>query len=482
MFEARLFIDGAQRSAAADATFERVSPTTREVATRAARGSVADVRAAIEAASAAFPEWSKTGPSARRALLLKAATLLREKSAEIEARMAAETGGTRGWAHFNAHVGGLMLEEAAALTTQVSGEVIPSNQPGTLAFAVRQPAGVVVGMAPWNAPVILGVRAIATPLACGNTVVLKASEVCPATHTLIGEVMQAAGFPKGVVNVVTHAGEDAPAITEALISHPAVRRVNFTGSSRVGRIVGALAGQHLKPALLELGGKAPLVVLDDADLEAAVDAAVFGSFMNQGQICMSTERVVVDDKIADAFVERFAARSSALKVGAPSDPTPIGPVVDVSTVERLTRLIKDAVRQGAKLVCGGTGEGVYFKPTIVDRVTRDMQLYHEESFGPIVAIVRVSGDDEAVRVANDSEYGLSSAVFGRDLSRAISVAQRVEAGMCHINSPTVQDEPQMPFGGVKASGLGRFGGLAGVSEFTELRWLSIAMQPRHYPF
>ena len=482
MFEARLLIDGTPRSAHAEATFERVSPTTRKVATRAARASVADVRAAIEAANAAFPAWSQTGPSARRELLLNAARLLREKSGEFEARMAAETGGTRGWAHFNAHVGALMLEEAAALTTQVSGQVIPSNHPGTLSFSVRQAAGVVVGMAPWNAPVILGVRAIATPLACGNTVVLKASETCPATHALIGEVMQAAGFPKGVVNVITHAGEDAPAITEALIAHPAVRRVNFTGSSRVGRIVGALAGQHLKPALLELGGKAPLVVLDDADLDAAVNAAVFGSFMNQGQICMSTERVVVDEKIADAFVERFGKRAAALKVGGPTDPTPIGPVVDPSSAERVTRLIQDAVKQGAKLVCGGSGDGVYFKPTIVDRVTRDMQLYHEESFGPIVAIVRVSGDDEAVRVANDSEYGLSAAVFGRDVSRAISVAQRIESGMCHINSPTVQDEPQMPFGGVKASGFGRFGGLAGVNEFTELRWLSIALQPRHYPF
>ena len=223
-------------------------------------------------------------------------------------------------------------------------------------------------------------------------------------------------------------------------------------------------------------------MLDDADLDAAVNAAVFGSFMNQGQICMSTERVVVDEKIADAFVERCGKRAAALKVGGPTDPTPIGPGVDPSSAERVTRLIQDAVKQGAKLVCGGSGDGVYFKPTIVDRVTRDMQLYHEESFGPIVAIVRVSGDDEAVRVANDSEYGLSAAVFGRDVSRAISVAQRIESGMCHINSPTVQDEPQMPFGGVKASGFGRFGGLAGVHEFTELRWLSIALQPRHYPF
>jgi acyl-CoA reductase-like NAD-dependent aldehyde dehydrogenase len=336
-------------------------------------------------------------------------------------------------------------------------------------------------MAPWNAPVILGVRAIATPLACGNTVVLKASEICPATHVLIGEVMREAGLPKGVVNVVTHAAEDAPAIVEALIAHEAVRRVNFTGSTRVGRIVGELAGRHLKPVVLELGGKAPLVVLDDADLDAAVSAAIFGAFMPQGQIGMSTERIIVDQKVADEFVKRFSARAAALKVGNDASSV-LGPVVDKSTVDRLQTLIADATQRGAKVLCGGTNEGVYFKATVVDHVTHEMRLFREESFGPIVGVTRVNGDDEAVRVANDSDYGLTSAVFGSDISRALGVAQRIDAGMCHINSPTVQDEPQMPFGGTKASGVGRFGGQAGVAEFTELRWLSIATTPRHYPF
>jgi benzaldehyde dehydrogenase (NAD) len=333
-------------------------------------------------------------------------------------------------------------------------------------------------MAPWNAPVILGVRAIATPLACGNTVVLKASEMCPATHTLIGEVLRDAGIPSGVVNVVTHAAEDAAAVVETLIAEPAVRRVNFTGSTRVGRIIGALAGRYLKPVVLELGGKAPLVVLEDANLDDAVAAAVFGAFMHQGQICMSTERIIVDEKVADEFVARLRERTSALRVGPEA---PIGAVVDLETVHRVRALIDDAVTRGATLVCGGSGEGVYFKPTVVDHVTSAMRLYHEESFGPIVGVTRVAGDEAAVHAANDTEYGLVAAVFGRDLTRALSVAQRIDTGMCHINSATVQDDPQMPFGGTKASGLGRFGGSAGVHEFTELRWLSIATEPRHYP-
>jgi len=478
MFEARLLIDGKLRGAAHEATFERVSPTSGKPATRAARASVEDARAAVASAHAAFPAWSRLSPTARRDHLVAAARALRERTQEFVARVCAETGGTPGWAHFNVHLAALMLEEAAALTTQVTGEVRPSSHTGTLALAVRAPAGVVLGMAPWNAPVILGVRAIATPLACGNTVVLKASELCPATHALIGEVLRESGMPSGVVNVVTHAAEDAPAIVEALIAEPAVRRVNFTGSTRVGRIIGALAGRYLKPVVLELGGKAPLVVLDDANLDEAVDAAIFGAFMHQGQICMSTERIVVDEKVADDFVARLRERASALKVGPDA---PLGAVIDLETVNRLRALIDDALSRGATLVCGGTGEGVYFKPTVVDHVTTAMRLYHEESFGPIVGITRVAGDEAAIQAANDTEYGLVAAVFTRDLTRALAVAQRIDAGMCHINSATVQDEPQMPFGGTKASGVGRFGGSAGVHEFTELRWLSIATEPRHYP-
>jgi vanillin dehydrogenase len=482
MYEASLFIDGESVAATTSATFERKSPITGEVATRAAAANAEDVRKAIDAAAAAFPMWSALTPAPRRQYLMRAAAKLRERSGDIAACVSAETGATVGWGHFNVHLAAMMLEEAAAITTQIGGEVIPSDSPGTLALAVRRPAGVVVGMAPWNAPVILAVRALATPLACGNTVVLKASEICPMTHRLIIDAFAAAEFPKGVVNLVSHAAEDAPTIVEALIAHAAVRRVSFTGSTRVGRIVGELAGRHLKPAVLELGGKAPMVVLDDADLDEAVKAAVFGAFMNQGQICMSTERLIVDKKVADDFVARFKAKTQALRVGDPrKGDAPLGSVVDDKTVGCLRSLIDDAVNKGATVVTGGTNDGVYFAPTIVDHVTTAMRLFREESFGPIVAITRVDGVQDAIAKANDTEYGLSSAVFGRDVARAIAVAERIESGICHVNGSTVHDEAQMPFGGTKASGYGRFGGKAGIDAFTELRWITVETQAKQYP-
>jgi acyl-CoA reductase-like NAD-dependent aldehyde dehydrogenase len=350
-------------------------------------------------------------------------------------------------------------------------------------MAVRQPVGVVLAIAPWNAPVILGIRSIAMPLACGNTVVLKASELCPATHHLIGEVLRDAGFPAGVVNIITNAPDDAHEIVEALIAHPAIRRINFTGSTRVGRIIAQAAAPYLKSVLLELGGKAPMLVLDDADLDAAVDAAAFGAFMNQGQICMSTERLVVDEKIADAFVAKLAAKAAKLPAGDPAKGNVVlGSVVNAQAIKRLAALLQDATGKGAKLAAGGGMEGTIMQATVLDNVDSSMRIYLEESFGPVVSVIRVDGDEEAIRVANDTEYGLSAAVFSRDIGRAMGVASRIESGICHINGPTVHDEAQMPFGGVKASGYGRFGGKAAIDEFTELRWITIQNGPRHYPF
>jgi benzaldehyde dehydrogenase (NAD) len=321
------------------------------------------------------------------------------------------------------------------------------------------------------------------PLACGNTVVLKASEISPGVHRLIGQCVADAGLGDGVVNVVTNAPEDAHDIVEALIAHSAVRRINFTGSTRVGRIIAQSAAKHLKRVLLELGGKAPLVILDDADLDEAVKAAAFGAYMNQGQICMSTERIVVDEKVADAFVEKFAVKAKSLPCGDPRKGNfVLGSLVTQQASERVSALIADAIAKGGRLVAGAITPGTILPAAIVDHVTPAMRIYAEESFGPVVTVVRVSGVDEAVRVANDTEYGLAASVFGRDISRALAVAKRIDSGICHVNAPTVHDEPQMPFGGMKASGYGRFGGKAAIDEFTELRWITIQTGPRPYPF
>ncbi len=484
MSDLTMLINGLKVTAERGATFERRNPLDGTVATRAAAATAADAVLACEAAAESFKAWSDTGPSTRRALLLKAADALEAKTPAFIEAVAAETGATAMWAGFNVMLAAGMLREAAALTTQVAGEVIPSDVPGSLALAVRQPAGVVLGIAPWNAPVILGVRAIATPLACGNTVILKGSENCPRTHGLIIEALQDAGFPPGVVNYVTNAPADAGAVVEAMVAHPSVRRVNFTGSTKVGKTIAQTCAKYLKPAVLELGGKAPLLVLDDADLDDAVDGAAFGCFANSGQICMSTERIIVDEKVADAFVKKFGDKVRALPLGDPRKPEPVvlGSVIGMGTVNHCNALIDDALAKGARLVCGGKAESTLMPATVLDYVTPAMRIYREETFGPVKCVVRVKDTAEAIACANDNDYGLSAAVFGQDIARAFNVARKIDSGICHVNGPTVHDEAQMPFGGVKGSGIGRFGGRAGVAEFTELRWITVQTKPRQYPF
>jgi len=484
MSDITMLINGLKVNAENGTTFERRNPLDGSVATRAPAASPADALMAVDAAAEAFKTWSQTGPTERRMLLLKAADALEAKTPQFIEAVAAETGAPGMWAGFNVMLAAGMIREAASLTTQISGEVIPSDVPGSLAMGVRQPAGVVLGIAPWNAPIILGVRAIATPLACGNTVIFKGSENCPHTHQLIIEAFADAGFPPGVVNYITNAPADAGAVVEAIVAHPAVRRINFTGSTKVGRIIALTCAKYLKPVVLELGGKAPLVILDDANIEDAVNAAAFGCFANSGQICMSTERIIVDQKIADPFVQKFAAKASALPVGDPRQPEPVvlGSVIGMGTVDHCNALIDDALSKGAKLACGGKAENTLMPATVLDHVTPAMRIYHEETFGPVKCVVRVSGVEEAVACANDNAYGLSAAVFGGDLARAFNVARRIDSGICHVNGPTVHDEAQMPFGGVKGSGIGRFGGKAGAAEFTELRWITIQTTPRQYPF
>ena len=457
---------------------------TGDLVTRAAAASTPDAVAAAESASTAFKNWSATGPTERRRILLKAADILEGKVSDFVAVMAQEIGASQLWAGFNVHLAANLFREAAALTTQIQGETIPTDKPGTLSMTVRQPVGVVLSIVPWNGPVVLAARAIAYPIACGNSVVFRASETSPKTHTMVAEALHEAGLPPGVLNVLTNAPSEAEEVVDTLIAHPAIRRINFTGSTRVGRIIAEKAGRHLKRCLLELGGKSPLVVLDDADVDAAVDAAVFGSFLYQGQICMTTGRIIIDERIADEFVAKFVARAADLPVGNPSNGKAcvIGPLVTRDAGRRINTLIEDAVQKGAVLATGGHAENAAMPATIIDRVQSTMRIYDEEMFGPCTTVVRAKNTEDAIRIANDTAYGLSSAVFGRDVTRALDVAMRIDTGSCHINGSTVQNEAQAPYGGTKDSGYGRFDGRAVIDEFTELKWITIEPAKQPYPF
>ncbi|MFK0159954.1 aldehyde dehydrogenase [Streptomyces sp. NPDC090493] len=477
-----LFIGGRWVPAGTDRYIDTAEALTGEPIARVAAASADDARRAVDSAAEAFPVWSSLPPARRREVLERAAELLEARADELCAVMGAEMGATRPWCMFNVHVARGMLAEAAAQAYSAVGEVIPSDVPGLTALGIRQPAGVVVGIAPWNAPLILGVRAIAMPLVYGNTVVLKSSEQTPCTQAAIVDVLHEAGVPAGAVNLISNAPADAAEVVEALVAHPATARVNFTGSTRVGRVIGELAGRHLTRAVLELGGKAPLVVLPDADIEAAAAAASFGAFMNQGEICMSTERVIVDRSVGGELGRRLAERAAKLVVGPPNDPSSqIGPLVHAGARDHVMALIQDAREYGAQVLTGGTADGLYVEPTVLSGVTPEMRIYTEESFGPVVSIIEADGIDDAVAKANDTEYGLSAAVFGRDGGIALDVARRIRSGICHINGATVHDEPQMPFGGVGASGWGRFGSRAALDEFTELRWVTMQSGERHYP-
>jgi acyl-CoA reductase-like NAD-dependent aldehyde dehydrogenase len=398
--------------------------------------------------------------------------------------MAAEVGASALWARFNVLGSAALFREAAGLTTQIQGETIPTEKPNTLSITLRQAAGVVLSIVPWNGPILLGARAIAYPIACGNPVIFKGSEHSPRTHALLASCLYEAGLPEGVLNFLTCSTQTSPAVTEALIAHPAVRRVNFTGSTRVGQIIAETSARYLKRCLLELGGKAPFVVLDDADLDGAVNAAVFGAFLYQGQICMSTERFVVDEKVADQFVDKFATRAAALQAADSRVDAQgvIGPMVTSASGERLNHMLEDAVSKGAKIVAGGPAKGALMNATIVDHVKPGMIIYAEETFGPVTTVIRVRDTEEAIHAANDSDYGLSAAVFGRDITRTLAVASQIQAGCVHINGATVQNEAQAPYGGMKNSGYGRFDGKAVIDEFTEIKWITIEDAAQPYPF
>jgi len=450
----------------------RLNPVNGTIASRVPAMTPAEARAMVNRAALAFLPWSQQPGSERGAILRRAATLMQQEAPRFGRLMQDEIGATPAWQRFNVRQAVWQLQVAADLAETLVTE--PAPDLSGRHFICREPVGVCLGIAPWNAPLALGVRAIATALACGNSVVLKASEICAGTQLLIAEVLAQAGLPQGVLNVVTHSPDQAEEVARILIAHEAVRRVNFTGSSRVGRFVAGVAAQHLKRCLLELSGKAPLVVLADADFEAAADAAIYGAFLNQGQVCMSTDRVILPEDIADHFADLLVDRAARLHAGHAGEGAPtLGPVVSEAMAQRQQDLVEDACAKGARLLCGGNRRGSFVEATVLDHVDPGMRVYHEECFGPLLAICRAGSEEEAISLANDCSFGLSAAVWSRDVPRAMQLARRIEAGICHINAPTVIDRPDMPVGGIKDSGYGRFGGTAALDEFTETRWISI---------
>jgi acyl-CoA reductase-like NAD-dependent aldehyde dehydrogenase len=482
--DCRLYIGGSWDSAHDGGTFDDLDPYTGDVVARVAAGGADDATRAIAAADEAFAEWSRTPPAVRQGIFLKAADILESRQQDVVSWLARETGCSFGFGMFQMMFVPGLFRQAAGAAYSPLGTVIPSDMPGAFAMGVRRPVGVVGAIAPWNAALILSARSIAAPLVFGNTVVLKPSEESPYSGGLLwGEIFAEAGLPDGVLNIVPHRAGEAAGVGDALISDPRVRRINFTGSTNTGRRIAEAAGRHLKRVVLELGGYNPLIVLDDADLDYAVDASAFGAYLHQGQICMSARRIIVQRAIADAFSERLAAKTAGLKLGDPKEhDTIIGPLINAAALDTVKRRVDDAVSRGARVLAGGEAVGSCFQATLITDVPADSELAQNETFGPVAALEVVDTAEQAAQRANDTAYGLSAGILTSDADRGLALAEQIQSGIIHINDQPVHDEPQMPFGGVKDSGWGRFGGTFAMDEFTEMRWITVQSGTRPFPF
>ena len=478
----RMYIGGKWVDALSGEAYDDLNPYTGEVYTRLASGGKEDAKRAIDAAAAAFPTWAGVPPSEKRALFLKAADVMERRAEEITLALAEEAGATVNWGRFQTGLGPGFLREAASQVHRVSGQIIPADLPGAFNMVLRQPLGVVGAISPWNAPVVLSLRAVVFPLAYGNTVVLKPSaESAFVGGVLKAEIFEEAGFPRGVFNLVTNGPGRSGEVGDQFIEDSRVRRITFTGSTEVGKQLAEKAGRYLKKMTMELGGNDPLIILEDADMEIAVDAAVFGRFMHQGQICMNSKRIIVEEPIIAEFLKRFVARAAALKVGDPKDPeTVIGPLINKTQLDKLIGQVDGAIADGAKLLCGGKHDGLCYHPTVLSGVTKEMRLFQEETFGPLAPVIAAKDAEDALQLANNSKYGLSSGIITRDFQKGLEMAERIESGVCHINDSSLHDEAHAPLGGMKESGWGR-NGFEAMEEFTELRWVSLQRTKRHYP-
>jgi len=438
------------------------------------------MRAAIDAADAAKAAWGATLAAERERILHRAADELEKARNEMVDILVEEAGSTFGKAQFEVSFAGNMVRSIAGEARRIHGDVFPADVPGLISMAIRRPLGVVAGISPFNFPVVLSIKKVAFALATGNTFILKPSEETSLVGLKLAEIFERAGLPPGVLNVVPG---DGPSLAQVLYHDPRVKLISFTGSTAVGRSIAVECAKHGKRVVLEMGGKSPLVVLKDADIDYAVDTACFGIFIHQGQICMAGSRIIVESPIYEAFLEKFVAKARTLKVGDPRDPhTVIGPLIRSSQCPMIERKIKEAVAAGARLLTGGTYEGNFFQPTVVADVTPEMAAFRDELFGPVAAVCRANDADHALTLANDSSYGLSSAVLTNNFQLAMRFALELEAGMVHLNGPTIHDEATVPFGGVKDSGSGREGGRWSVEEMTEVKWVTIQMGRRAYPF
>ncbi|MGN5519086.1 aldehyde dehydrogenase family protein [Halopseudomonas sp. Lyrl_26] len=477
------FIAGGWRPGRSKKKLDDIDPFTGKQLLSMPLASAADVNDAYEAAQKSQKDWANTAPAEKTALLNKLAEVMERRADEITSWLIKESGSTRIKASFECHSTLGLVREYATMPFQVEGRILTSYKPGEQSFVFREPLGVVGVISPWNFPLFLSMRSVIPAIALGNTVVLKpASDTAVTGGLLIAHLFEEAGFPAGVFNVIVGAGSE---IGDAFVEHPIPSFISFTGSTDVGRNVGRIAtgGKHIKRIALELGGNSPLVVLDDADLEVAAHAAVVGRFLHQGQICMSVNRVIVDRSVYREFSALVTERVSKLKVGDPNQPdTVIGPVINQSQLSGLLRKIDNARSAGLTELAGGSASGLVLPPHVFGDVEFDQELAAEETFGPILPLIVADNEQHALDLANAGEYGLSSAVFTRDMARGLAFARNIVAGMTHINDITVDDQPNAPFGGEKNSGLGRFNGHYALDEFTRAHWVTWQEGGHHYPF